>query len=263
MHADLPSFHVKPELISKIRDYFRIEADKTYTDEAILAAIHLWFEDRLDRMSEEIGDVLTSPHLAESRRFREILESSTASAQAAAPQVAPETVAEPAKSVFTGFREFSPSKLGAMIEYIARSGRDIYKTNLNKLLFYSDFTFFYLHHRGISGATYLNLPYGPVPDMIENVLDRLTASSKIVRQPVPELGSNAQIIKPGKPVEDDSNLSEDEMKTLDWVLDHYGDLSPTSISDLSHREKAYTSTRPMEPIAYEYAKFFENLPEKD
>ena len=67
MRTDLPSFHVKPELISKIRDYFRVEADKTYSDEAILGAINQWFEDRLDRMSEEIGDVLTSPHLADAQ----------------------------------------------------------------------------------------------------------------------------------------------------------------------------------------------------
>ena len=37
-------------------------------------------------------------------------------------------------------------------------------------------------------------------------------------------------------------------------------VSPTEISDLSHQEKAYASTRPNEPIAYEYGKFFKTLP---
>jgi hypothetical protein len=46
------------------------------------------------------------------------------------------------------------------------------------------------------------------------------------------------------------------------VLQQYGSLSSKAISELSHREKAYRFTKQGEEIAYEYAKFFINLPEK-
>lgn len=253
------------ELVAEIRDHFRREADKTYSDEAIMAAINAWLEVRLERIYDEIAEVITSPHMAESMRFREILESAsqpaTKAVAATASAAVPAAVsAAQSGSIFNGFRSFSPAKLGAMIEHIVRSGRDIYKTNLNKLLFYSDLTYYFQHGHGISGATYLNLPYGPVPDTVEKVLDCLTAEGKVNRVNVGAAGNNAQMIMIADAASGTSELSEDERKTLDWVLDQYGHLSPSQISDLSHREKAYTSTRPNEPIAYEYSKFFLNLP---
>ena len=178
-----------------------------------------------------------------------------------------QTVAVPveaaeAASVFTGARPYSPEKLGAMIEYISRKGRDIYKTNLNKLLFYSDLTFYYLYGRGISGATYVNLPYGPVPENVEPVINDLASNNRIRKVPAPDRGSNAEMIKPAETAAARVELDPEEMELLDWVLNTYGDMTPTQISDVSHAEKAYRFTRPQEPIAYEYAKFFERLPEK-
>ena len=61
----------------------------------------------------------------------------------------------------------------------------------------------------------------------------------------------------------DSELSEDDRRVLDWVLTTYGDMGAGELSELSHRERAYKDTRPLEPIAYEYAKFLRRLPSKD
>ena len=149
-----------------------------------------------------------------------------------------------------------------MIEYIAAKGRDIYKTNLNKLLFYSDLTHYYLYGRGISGATYVNLPFGPVPEKVETVIDELAASNRINRVDVPYLNANAQMIKPAENSEIHATLDQDEIELIDWVLDTYGHMTPGQITDFSHLEKAYKFTRPQEPIAYEYAKFFTKLPPK-
>lgn len=262
MSSESRSFHVSADLVSLLREHFRRETDKNYSNEEIAVALDAWLDSRFERMIEDIAEVITTPHLAESQHFLEILESSHAESHSAVADVVLDFVDDTdAATVFNGFRAFSPAKLGAMIEYIARNGCDIYKTNLNKLLFYTDLTFFYLHRRGISGATYLNLPFGPVPDTIENVLNGLEATGRIRKVSVGGNSSNAQMIKPGESGAVDSLLSEDEIKTLDWVIDQYGELSSTEISDLSHREKAYVSTRPNEPIAYEYSKFFMNLPQ--
>jgi hypothetical protein len=103
------------------------------------------------------------------------------------------------------------------------------------------------------------MPFGPVPDQVENVIDDLVEEGRLVRSNIQGLGRNAQLMKPGTAPESDV-LNDEEKEIIDWVIDTYGDLSPTEISDLSHREKAYASTRPGEEIAYEYAKFFQALP---
>jgi uncharacterized phage-associated protein len=270
MNKDTLPLQLRPRFImgltSNIQKFFEQEAGVTYPEAVIDDALNTWLENRFDKMIEGIGEVITSPHLPESQHFREILEErmqqEPQAQTAAVASVGSPAVAADQPSVFTGARTFSPEKLGAMIEYIARRGHDIYKTNLNKLLFYSDLSFYYLHGRGISGATYVNLPYGPVPDNVETVIDDLAAANRISKVAAPERGTNAQMIKPANSGEAVAVLDQSEIELLDWVLDTYGDMSPTQISDVSHAEKAYRFTRPQEPIAYEYAKFFERLPEK-
>lgn len=265
MTKDTLTLQIRPRYISGLADniqkYFKKEDGIDYPVHVIDDALQTWLESRFDRMIEGLGEVITSPHLAESKHFREILEARMIDDDRPVPASVP-APAVAVESIFTGARAFSPDKLGAMIEYIAAKGRDIYKTNLNKLLFYGDMTAYYLHGRGISGATYVNLPYGPVPDTVETVIDDLTEASRIRRVDVPGRGVNAQMIKPSESAVDHSSLSRDEIEVLDWVLDTYGNMSPTEISDLSHSEKAYKFTRPQEPIAYEYAKFFQKLPPK-
>src|SRR5690606_30744362 len=84
-----------------------------------------------------------------------------------------------AENIFNGERKFSPVKYSAMMEYILSKGRLVYKTSLNKLLFYSDMTAFYLNGRGISGAVYLNRPFGPVADPAAEIFDGLVETGRV------------------------------------------------------------------------------------
>lgn len=250
-------------LTPNIQAYFEKETGVRYPAEVVDDALQTWMESRFDSMLEELGEVITSPHLAESQTFRRILEERM---EAVAPAASNQKLETPeletsTPSIFTGARPYSSEKLGAMIEYIAACGRDIYKTNLNKLLFYSDLTQYYLTGRGISGATYVNLPYGPVPETVETVIDDLATAHRIAKVDVPDRGTNAQRIT--STAEPRAALDPGEMELLDWVLETYGDMTPGEITDYSHNEKAYRFTRPQEPIAYEYAKFFAKLPPKE
>jgi uncharacterized phage-associated protein len=271
-------------LVENVQEYFRREAGVEYPRDVVERSLEQWLERRFDRVVESVGEMITSPEKAEAQEFRRILEavssqqsavsSKSAAAQPSAtaavdadvfnhpglPATPPNLGGERAKSIFTGKRGFDAERLAAMVAYLVEKGHDIYKTNLNKLLFYSDMTAYFLRGEGISGATYVNMPFGPVPDHVEAVIDALVANGTLTRRDVPEIGKNAVRFEMGYEGVD-SELSDDDKRVLDWVLQTYGEMGAGELSELSHRERAYKDTRPLEPIAYEYAKFLRRLPE--
>jgi len=247
-------------LVEGVQDWLRKETDVEYPREVIGSAITQWIEQRNDRLIEALPEILTSPHLEGSHEFRKVLDELYQRSEAVETATAEHAELSP---VFTGGRAFSKEKLAAMIGYIASKGHEIYRTNLNKLLFYSDMTAYYLRGEGISGASYLNMPYGPVPELVDAVTDELAASGLVSKVDVPEFGPAAQRIVAASNQDGSLDLTEEEIETIDWVLATYGKMSSSEISEYSHLEKAYKFTRPREPIAYEYAKFFKKLPNKD
>lgn len=237
-----------------LQDYYMAEDDKEYPLWALSRAVRSWIVRRVDSFTDDIIDRLTMPGRDEAHEFKALLNESLENARTAEPQRSAAN-ADAESSVFTGFRPFSKERLGAMALYIAEKGKDIYKTKLNKLLFYSDFINFYLHGRSISGAKYIHVPFGPVPEQYGTALEQLAKAGRIKLLPA---GRQTFLIKSERAGE--VELSPEEFKTIDWVLETYGNLSATEISDLSHREKAYRFTRPGEEIAYRYASLFESLP---
>jgi len=221
-------------------------------------AIFEWFELETENLWEQAAELLTTPRRNESREFRRILERQIARQAADRPDIQPAFVFDE-ESVFSGKRKYSEPKLAAMIEYLTSRGLEIYKTQLNKLLFYSDLAFFDLAGVGISGAVYRNRPFGPVADPVEDLLSDLSTEGRIVIDARPDrLGQ-----KITSPSGEYHPLAEDECKVMDWVLETYGAMRSGEITDLSHNELAYKNTRPNEPIAYEYAKFFKRRPPQD
>lgn len=206
---------------------------------------------KFDLMAEDLCEIFTSPQREEVRELEEILLKSVPVGNSA---VAVQQALEkgPEISVFSGEKAFSAEKLAAMMEYILSKGRTVYKTNLNKLLFYADMTAFYLRGAGMSGSVYLNRPYGPVADPAADVLEGLIQSGRVTIAERTKHFETAAVVS--------ELLDEDEVKVLDWVVETYGQMGAGEISELSHTERAYKDTRPNEPIAYRYAQFFRKLP---
>jgi len=128
---------------------------------------------------------------------------------------------------------------------------------LNKLLFYVDFSHYYLSGTSISGSRYVHLPYGPVPEGYEETLETLNHYRvvDISRQ------NSAELVRSGENTAFDF-LTAEERRSLDWVLATYGRMSASQLTEISHLERAYKDTRTGEEIAYEYAKFLYKLPDK-
>lgn len=249
---EIPESRLEP-LVTELRESIKADCGTEYSDQAIRKSVIDWLSSRLDTLFEDAVERLTSPSYDDAREFARLLDVAEPSTQ---PTTAVAHDAE-AINVFNGNRIFSPDKMAAVVSYFAANAASVYKTKLNKLLFYADFINYYLHGNSISGSRYVHLPYGPVPDGYEDTLETLQHYGVV---DISEQNS-AELISSGDNSAVDF-LSPEERKTVEWVTNAYGSMSASQLTELSHREKAYRNTRTGEEIAYEYAKFFEKLPPK-
>jgi uncharacterized phage-associated protein len=262
-------------IVKSVQQFYSRETGDLYADDVVLEAVNKWLEMKFE--TEDLEELLTTPHLSEAKVFRRILEETAAVNPASEVKAAKVVTAEIDDSVpvfsqdadvgdenlFNGFRQYSPEKLSAMIAYFAEKGKKIYKTKLNKLLFYADFVNFHVNGRSISGANYVHIKFGPVPDQYEHLLKKLTSERELEITPVKTQKGTANQIKSGaKARNPKAELSPQETATLDWILSNYGQMTSEEIMESSHNEKAYRNTRAGEKIAYGYAQFLGILPEK-
>ncbi len=251
---EIPEKRLEP-LVGELRESIKADCGTEYSESAIRNSVVDWLGARLDLLFEDAVERLTSPSYEDAREFARMLDEAEGVSVPAPSRVVAMSGHE--ATVFTGYRAFSLEKMAAMVSYLASRTSDLYKTKLNKLLFYADFANYYLQGSSISGSRYVHLPYGPVPDSYEETLETLNHYGVI---DISKLNS-AELVRSGENSAPDF-LSPEEKRSLDWVLETFGDMSATQLTEISHREKAYKNTRTGEEIAYEYAKFMAKLPPK-
>jgi putative zinc finger/helix-turn-helix YgiT family protein len=158
-------------------------------------------------------------------------------------------------NLLTGFRPFAPETLMEMMVFYADKPGGVLKTKLNKLLWYADFLHFRQHSVSISGAQYIHLPYGPVPDDYLAYLYSLCAEGALSIEEKDLggefVGENIKALR--TPDEDVLPPAGTARKVLEGVYQYFKNHSSKRISELSHKEEAYRRTEPQEPISYEFA----------
>lgn len=152
-----------------------------------------------------------------------------------------------------GFKGFDYEKLCAMVLFFAHKSSELLKTKLMKLLNYSDMIFYKENGISISGLKYAHLPYGPVPENFDMLFGKMTAdhiahievfydNGYEKHQVIPECDIPAGV------------LSEEELDVLERIYVKFKDFGSVDISNYSHKEKGYSSTKQGEIISYSYAK---------
>ena len=109
---------------------------------------------------------------------------------------------------------------------------------------------------GITGAKYVHLPYGPVPDNYNMFLAAVVNAGRIEIEEVSYMGgeyTGEKYTSVDEPLL--SVFSDTELKSLIWVKERFKGLTARALSDFSHDEKAYQETSTGEVISYEYATF--------
>lgn len=152
-----------------------------------------------------------------------------------------------------GFRAFDYDKFCAMVLFFAHQSSELLKTKLMKLLSYADMVFYKENGISISGAKYAHLPYGPVPENVDILLGTMAADHVAHVEIVYENGyEKHQVISDEELPQ--GVLSKEELAVLERVYRKFADFGSAEISEYSHKEKGYHSTKMGEIISYSYAR---------
>lgn len=155
-------------------------------------------------------------------------------------------------SELSGYRKLDLAKLLNAILYFCKGG--VFKTKLNKLLFYADFKHFKDYTVSITGARYAHIPFGPAPEQYSLYLATVLENGVLG---VEEHEFSEQVIGEeffSVKESDLSLFSDSELKILSTVKEYFKDFNSKKITDFSHDEEAYKKTAPGDKISYEYAR---------
>ncbi|HHU30989.1 MAG TPA: DUF4065 domain-containing protein [Firmicutes bacterium] len=136
-------------------------------------------------------------------------------------------------NIYNGYTEFSLKKTIHSILYFLEKCGPTYKTKMNKLLWFSDMLNYKRHGHSITGLRYLCHHFGPVPVRYDYLYGCL--SDVYVNVWDNEYGTVLSAIKKYN----SKCFSDEELKTLNDILDACGTMSAAVISELSHKQGSY------------------------
>jgi putative zinc finger/helix-turn-helix YgiT family protein len=155
----------------------------------------------------------------------------------------------------SGFKEYDLEKFKNMILYLVKRLDGVLKVKLNKLLWYCDFLNFKETSVSITGAQYVRLKYGQVPDNYERIIG-IMQPELLDKDEIPFNTAEGivgeeftALVEP-----DESIFSEKEIKVMNFVTDTFRNDTSTNIMNKAHQEAAYLKCEDGDIISYEYAR---------
>jgi len=134
-----------------------------------------------------------------------------------------------------GFRIFNLEKVAHALDYLKDLG--LFKTKVNKFLFYLDFLSYKKQGFSMFGLTYKAITHGPVPVDYENLYNNLYFENYIDLQELPSMDFVQKIVP--KIEFDNNKFNEIELETLSEVLLRFNKLNTQQVVDVSHEESAW------------------------
>ena len=150
--------------------------------------------------------------------------------------------------------KFNTEKFKSLISYIIRkceNKENAGKTVIVKLAYFSDFNFYELYEKSITGATYLKYERGPYPPYIDTLITNMMDNNEIIIKK--EQFQGKDIYKYYLTYEPDTTLlTKDELATIDEVIDKYSDWTANRISEYSHGDMPWLAAEYNEELDYEF-----------
>lgn len=132
------------------------------------------------------------------------------------------------------------------------------ETVLYKLLYFSDFNYYELYEEHLTGANYRKLPYGPVPQNLDIIINQMVEDEQLQRVKTEYHGFPQTRYLPLEK-SDLTELKASEKDVIDKVIEQMSDWSAKAISDYSHKDLPWEVTDEGKDISYELT-FYRELP---
>ena len=133
---------------------------------------------------------------------------------------------------------------------------NIGETVLNKLLYFCDFNYYEIYEEHLTGTRYKKLPYGPVPQQLESIINQMITGKQLQRIKTEYHGFTQirylPLVKP-----DLTRLSAAEKTVIDDVIRQMGDWNANTISEYSHKDMPWLATKEGGYIGYNLAFYRE------
>ena len=132
------------------------------------------------------------------------------------------------------------------------------ETVLYKLLYFSDFNYYELYEEHLTGAKYRKLPFGPVPQKLDKLIQQMIESKQLQRVKTAYRGYAQTRYLPLVKA-DLQELKASETEVIDRVIEQMSDWSAASISQYSHKDIPWLASKKGEEINYELV-FYREAP---
>ena len=126
------------------------------------------------------------------------------------------------------------------------------ETVLYKLLYFADFNYYEIYEEHLSGARYRKLPYGPVPQKLDTIIEQMIKKVQLQRIKTDYHGFAQTRYLPLIKA-DLTLLKASEKEVIDKVLEQMSDWSATMLSNYSHEDLPWKVTEMNDFIDYEFA----------
>lgn len=141
-------------------------------------------------------------------------------------------------SAFTGYRLPLLSRVSQIISYFSENVDTLWKTKLNKLLFYADFFHYKRTGYSITGASYRAIPHGPVPSEFDKLYIKLVDDGLIEMLEIEVRDIHGEAIIASEPFNREL-FDASELESLSKTADEFGNRTATQLVRISHEEKAW------------------------
>jgi len=132
------------------------------------------------------------------------------------------------------------------------------ETVLYKLLYFSDFNYYELYEEHLTGAKYRKLPFGPVPQKLDTIINQMIDKGQLQRVKIDYHGYPQTRYLPLEKA-DLTELRASEKEIIDRVIEQMSDWSAAAISNYSHKDMPWLASKEGEVINYELA-FYRETP---
>lgn len=124
------------------------------------------------------------------------------------------------------------------------------ETVLYKLLYFSDFNYYELYEEHLTGANYRKLPYGPVPQNLDIILNNMIENNQVQRFKTEYHGYPQTRYLPLEKA-DLTGLLASAKEVIDKVIEQMSDWSASAASNYSHKDIPWLASKDGEEINYE------------